>query len=201
MKDAAGDCAATASDWLRRTQNNTSPRRLVVLQSWAYIGLGHSILGSAQWMQLVLQSAPDRAVRFAHCAPSALLRAHYGRPRGGSVPPLTACEQRAHFDLANSIAYVGLRTLAAAASDLVASGSGISHLKRPSCARMLQELQGPSERVIISYPSAKELLACLARARAPHRPQLHQHRARFAAIRCMWPVADVATPVCDVGLQ
>eukprot|EP00966_Prymnesium_polylepis_P160987 3720045-Prymnesium_polylepis.1 len=65
-----------ASRWLRLSVNNSAPRRLVVLESWAFTGLGHSIAGTARWMQLVLHAAPDRAVRFAHCAPAALAR-HY----------------------------------------------------------------------------------------------------------------------------
>ena len=110
-----GSCEARR--WLQDTRNNTIERRLIVLDSWAGTGLGHSFTGTANWLALVQQLAVPRSLRFAFCIPpdvnSSFQPAASVRDVNGRLWRMPICSERT-FDLHEHITFdgVSLRTTA-----------------------------------------------------------------------------------------
>ena len=107
--------------WLLHTRNNTSSNRVVVVDSWAHIGMGHTIQASASWLHVVLQT--NRSIRFAFCVPRRVTAAFQEH---GNVMP--HCSKKS-FDLHEYAGFAGLDNLEANPKDF----SSISNSSTKQC--------------------------------------------------------------------
>lgn len=125
--------------WLRSTANNTAARKLIVVNGWVGTGIGHSILASARWLEVIRRS--DRAIRFAFCVPAALLWAY----------PLTpSCDQSDLFDLHRYIAFRGVPpSLRASAAEMA---SVTRQLFKPNCTSALAAIRSDEPVVSLHKP-------------------------------------------------
>lgn len=159
----------------------------MIVQSWRYIGIGHSILSTARWMQLLLNAAPDRSIRFAFCVPH-VMRRHFGRKY-----PL--CEN-SHFDLHRYMAFDGMKNMRATLSDLNGSrGASFIELSAPQCRQMLTALRGSAEHLLMREPHAVHLARCTS---------TESDGGCVAAMQLLPPNAGRAPPrlaSCDIGLH
>ena len=151
----AGNATCPTGRWLADTAGNSAARRVVLVDGWRRTGVGHSIVGVAGAMQLLLlhHNESRRSVRTAFCIPRKLTRHYVFRA------PMPLC-RGSHFDLSHYIALDGVSNFVASGEDL-APGPGVLLLRSPrSCDEIARALSGPRcSQCICSAP------------RVPCRPQ------------------------------
>ena len=157
-------CNLTA--WLHSTRGAAGKdRAAIVVNGWSGTGIGHSIMASAGWVELL--RATDRALRFSFCVPSALqveYGNHLGEDREGSI-----CE-KPHFDLHDHVTVAGRKSLRATTNDLKRMQSRTnetvlldSWVKERGCNALYAALRGPTPfLIIVARGSANK---CLPRER------------------------------------
>ena len=202
------------SRWLAATSNNSSPRRVVVVDAWPHVGIGHSMRAAALWLQLVSRlattsspSSSARSLRFAVCVP-ARLRAAFSE----EYHEAPACNRRVfdpitrrnvsavQFATHEHISFAGLENLRASRMDF------LSIRQRPpplqSCSDLTERLLS-KRRVVVFYGlRVRELLQtcaerCLAAAAGSGSAK------PFGCLRHMHLTAPPARPlpICDIGLH
>ena len=162
--------------WLSATGGNNGPRRLIVLEPYRYVGMGHQTLGIARWLELVLHTS--RSIRFGVCVPS---RLHASL--GGHRAP--RCEERSHFELLRHLSFANLSNLRATADD---DFSNVTVERRLSCARLRVVLSGPSPRALVHSMHARELERCTS-------------TEAFSCLRRLKGTPPADAPPCDFGLH
>lgn len=192
-----GGCGLTS--WLVATSNNTSPRRVIVVDAWPHTGIGHSIRAAALWLQLLRHH--DRSVRLAFSCVPARLQSHFQQVEH-EVP---ACSRKVFdpisranvtavpFDPLQHLSFHGLTNLGARRSDF----SGVHHGSPPvqSCLDMRERLQS-TRKIVVLYGGArlrKILQTCVE--------QVVPRRSVHACLRAVHLVSPWPLPACDVGLH
>lgn len=184
-------CRCGAESWLWRTHNNTSDRRVVLVDGWRGVGIGHSLQGVAFALQLLLHS--DRSIRLAFCIPDALRKPYQGFKR-----PVPRCEDTGLFDLSRHIALEGLPNFAASHDDLVPSGPRALHRSPTGCEHIRRLLASSERHLIFHHLEAKEAIRCAG-------PSLRSRHGLGVFSPCLRRMRLVAPspplPPCDVGLH
>tara|TARA_B110001452_G_scaffold59697_1_gene46493 strand:+ start:2504 stop:3670 length:1167 start_codon:yes stop_codon:yes gene_type:complete len=175
-------------DWLRRTDHNRASRRMVIVDSWAHVGLGHTLSATGRWLSLAL--ATNRSIRFAFCVPRAVAAAF--RARGNVMP---ACEE-ARYDQHEHVTYANLSNLRAARDDFPATveATRLSQASPANCRELATLLDRPDQSPVILYNVPNDVTLCMGKSAVRTCiSQLHPVAALVARLG--------APPPCDVGLH
>jgi len=182
MKDCAKARAlCSVSPWLAATRNNSLEARVVVVDSWAHVGIGHSMRFSAIMLRLLIDEAAaggtPRSIRFASCVPDHALGAFsepdHEVPACGSlvVDPETHLNvSRTAFDAHEHLTFAGIEHLQAdAATDFPSSelarsvscvDGGACRVRPPeSCAKLRHRLRVARPRVVYLFGAALRAMA------------------------------------------
>ena len=185
------------SSWAAATSRNAAARRLIVVDSWRFIGLGNSVIGAAKWMALMSTTASARrAIQFAYCVPRELT-SQFRWPTAHRMP---ACED-AHFDLYAHLTFRGAGDLRAVPGELVnATATGV--LRAPRCDELRAALHGPARVIAVHAFHGRELDRCVATTRASWPLCLRLVTAIAEAPSPVRRATRVPTrPECTIGLH
>jgi hypothetical protein len=153
-----------------------------VVNPWRYIGIGHSVVGHAKWLELI--RATGRSIRFAACLPGLSAQE---RRRFGHVPP---CDHAGLFDLLDHIAFDGLDNLRASSADFA---NATVHSKL-SCEGLRSLLMSTRRRLVVHE------IHGLALDRCTHTEHVTRCLQKFGARPSPRPQAPAARK-CDIGLH
>ena len=213
---AMSSAACDLGDWLAATDNNTSPRRVIVVDAWPHVGIGHSLRASSLYLRLfsaLSSTRPEtaRSLRFASCVP-ARLRAAFNEEQH-EVP---SCSRRVFdpiakrnvsavsFDVHHYLTIAGLQ-LRASRSDFADFQRGWRPPKVRTCLELKRMYRSASPDVLVVYGlRVRELLeTCVLHAGPRAQPPFAGSAGAHACLRGahLTPHAARPIPVCDVGLH
>ena len=219
---ALPDCNLTM--WLTATSNNTSQRRVIIVDAWPHVGIGHSIRAAALWLRLLSGLAQEdpstaRALRFAVCVPARLQSAFSEK-----YHEAPACNARVfdpiarrntsvvQFETMKHLSFAGLDNLRASRVDF--AGLREHPPVVPHCPRLYSLLRH-RRRVLVLYGlKLREMLqACtekfvksLGGDSINRRGDGSNRRGEAGVLGCLRRVhlavpPSRPLPTCDVGLH
>lgn len=158
--------ACDLSSWRAATANNSSPRRVIVVDAWPHVGIGHSIRAAALWLRLVsaVTTNAARSLRFANCVPTTLQSVF-----SESFHEVPACNHQLPDPVTrrnvSAVPYNVFRDLSFAGLELRARRSDFERFLRRyregldgwhppkirDCADLWNRLHSPRPRVLVLY--------------------------------------------------
>lgn len=177
--------ACDPTHWLASTADNSATRRVVIVNAWPYIGLGHQIPGAAKWMALIQEwFQAGRALRFAYCVPRGLAR-RFARPPSHRMP---ACE-KSPFDLFEHVSFHGLSNLRALPVDV----ANASFPRVGTCEQLRSTIYGSAVTVALHGFPSRLLDRCLFEAHVAWPTCLRRLQPSFSIVH------EQATPSSSLG--
>jgi hypothetical protein len=227
--DLQAQCAI--KPWLSATHNNTARARVVIVDGWAHVGIGHSIRASALWLRLLLHEAVEhgtaRSLRFASCVPEHARHAfsepgHEVPVCGSSVtdPETSRNVSRTAFDVHEHLSFTGVEHLQASESDfqdsdLTRSISCVGNSCRvhppETCAKLRHRLRAARPRVTYLYGVTLRDMALLC-VRVSLASGASSYAGDAGLVKTCSPFSCLShvtlranpappVPACDVGLH
>lgn len=207
------------SAYRKLTFNNTSPRRVIIVDAWPHTGIGHSLRAAALWLRYVSAVAPDRALRFAMCVPPRLVHAF-----SESEHEVPSCMKivwdevakknvsAVRFDMHRHLGLANLK-LRAQRVDWADMPRGWRPDDAPRSCRELRARVSSTAKVVVLYGSQlRDMIGGCTEAAANGvevtenglTPLPRTGPAAFGCLRHVHAIgaaADIALPPCDLGLH
>lgn len=179
LRAAAPATSCDHAAWHAATDGNRAARRLLVVDSWKKVGMGHQVRGLSAQLELALAVEPRamRSLRFAFCAPAAAAKRF--------MPPMPPCDAET-FDLLNFLSFATLgpaltTSLRAHEEDWrvlepfeqlgpqhingplrYLKDGAVVMMRQPTCERFLAAVASRARVVVLFQPHIREVLRCLA---------------------------------------
>lgn len=201
--------ACDLEPWRRAVDDNRAARRVVVVDAWSHVGIGHSIRASSLWLRLLSAANMTRSLRFASCVPSRL-RSSFA-DAGHEAP---ACDAQVYdestrrnvsaaaYDVHRDLTFGGLPSLSAGDDDFGALAAGWRPRPVSDCAALHRRLQRPRPHVLILYGlSLRDMIGrCVSELRTRQSPHGCLRHVQLTPPPPGLPPAP-PPPTCDVGLH
>ena len=200
-RDMATACDLSA--WRLATLDNTIERRVVVVDAWSHVGIGHTIRASALWLRLVSISNASRTLKFASCVPSRLTASFSHSEHAVPACDARVFDERTHrnvsaaaYDLHRDLTFAGLPSMSANEYDFRSLRTGWAPRPVDDCAALHRRLRKPQMLVVLYGLNLRDMVLRCVRELRPRQP------LPFACLKHvhLTPPAQ-PLPACDVGLH
>ena len=185
--------AAVSGASHRNTTAVDGTAALIIIDAWPGTGIGHSILGTARWLNFA--TTTNTNIKFAFCLPASVTnraasRASHTRSRR-SWPN---CSSPTTFDLYRYITWKG-RSIRASSSVLNGVRAVLEHATCEDIQDAARSVRFERMSLALFYPHIKELRRCIGKGGVGSRSRtLNDQRLHELEF-------NGTLPACDVGLH